>query len=58
VTATSRVFVPFAQPEIYDEDLILGLPLAYQKVVRFYVPMKKAALMDVLNPLKHLYSNH
>ena len=47
------------QLEINQIDFMFELSAkAHQEIGRFYVPMQETVLMDELNSLQHLKSNH
>ena len=58
MSARSRVLITLGQAEIDDVDYVLLLLDAYQKVVRLYVSVEEAILVNELNPLKHLNGEH
>ena len=58
MSARSWVLITLGQAEIDDVDYVLLLLDANQKVVRLYVSVEEAILVNELNPLKHLNGEH
>ena len=48
----------FGQPEVNHIYFILVGPPANEKIIRFNIPMQNSPLMDKLDELQHLQSNH
>lgn len=50
--------VLLCQPEIYHENYAWFLLFPYQKIVRLYVSMQKPLVMNVLDSLQNLQTDH
>lgn len=50
--------VLLCQPEIYHENYARFLLFPYQKIVRLYVSMQKPLVMNVLDSLQNLQTDH
>ena len=58
VLTSLGISVPFGQAKVNHVNLVLFFINSYQEVVRFHVPMDKVIVMQILDPLYHLVSQH
>lgn len=58
VLARLNVLVSFGQPKVDKVELILVLAGTHHEITRFNVTMHEALLMNKLNALDHLISQH